>query len=156
MLPLLGKPNNCRKFVLVNIPYIIYVKPLTNRHNMIGKIIKFGCALIAIGIILSVATCSALLSNYNPPKPQSIMLKQNKTLHIRQLTVVKVLDDGNVLAQVDDYDGDIEFMGKVLIRDGAKNGYVDNQVIRLRSGRVTQIGVYKKRTTTIPIVRIRQ
>ncbi len=82
------------------------------------------------------------------------MLKQNKTLHIRQLTVVKVLDDGNVLAQVDDYDGDIEFMGEVLIRDGANNGYVDNQVIRLRSGRVTQIGVYKRRTTTIPIVRI--
>lgn len=130
---------------------------------MFEKIIKFGCGFIVIFIVawiclvvIGAAYFSAGLASDLPEDraPEITMMSSPKTLHISKFTVEDVLEDGSVVAHVEDYSADIDFMGKVLFQNDGTDSYVNDQIITAPKGKVEQIGTCKYFDTTIPVIRI--
>lgn len=130
---------------------------------MFEKIMKFGCGFIVIFfvawicfVVISSAYLSAgLASGHKEDRaPVITMMSSPKTLHISKFTVEDVLEDGSVVAHVEDYSADIDFMGKVPFQNDGTDSYVNDQIITAPKGKVEQIGTCKYFDTTIPVIRI--
>ena len=71
------------------------------------------------------------------------MMDSPKTLQISNFKVENVLEDGSVIAYMEDCAADIDFYGKVLFPNDGTDGNVDDLIITVPKVKVDQIGTCK-------------
>lgn len=124
---------------------------------MFEKNLKFGCSFVIIFFVgmLCLATCFGFFAaSSDDDTPEVVMMKKAKTLNIKTFKIDKVLDNGNAIAHVDSFDGDIDYAGEVMFLNDSTEAYVDDQIITTKNGQVKQIGTCKYMSSTIPVIKI--
>lgn len=99
------------------------------------------------------------VGNRTLDKGITLFKEERDCISKNRFQIFRVLDSGDALARelMNDFDTPVPTGLEVLFLEEGKNSYYDEQIITIPSGKCAkQIGIYKNRVRTVPVVAIRR